>query len=116
MCQGLGRDGWNLTVLELLLGLLVLVDEFEVEFGDFTLRHAEDPARAVSYTSELARIEGKRRSTVLNHFLYVEIGRHAAATGPWQHRQLLRPRTLVLRPLLRGSRGARHRSVFLEGA
>ena len=55
----LGRQLWDLTVLNLLLRLLVLVDQLEIELCNLPLRHSEDTASAVRYTSVLRRVEGR---------------------------------------------------------
>ena len=59
--------GRNLAILQLLLGLLVLVNESEVELCHFSLGHAKDATCVVRGAPELSRIkhEATARATLL---------------------------------------------------
>ena len=53
------RQLWDLTVLNLLLRLLVLVDQLEIELCNLSLRHSKNTSSTVSYTSVLRRVKGR---------------------------------------------------------
>lgn len=46
-----------MSILQLLLSLLMLVDQLEVEFSHFFLGHAKDTTCVVCYAPKLTRIE-----------------------------------------------------------
>ena len=70
----------GLSVLHLLLGLLMLVDQLEVELGDFFLSHAKDATCSIGCTSELTGVEAGR-SHAAGDLLQVVVSNHGARQG-----------------------------------